>query len=114
MSDLPELIDDLRERARYYATLSDLGLPPRESPAALEEVSAAPAADAGAGLKAVPTGIEHGTITVVTPQEPIEVTTLREDVETDGRHAVVRFGSDFAQDAARFFSSVEVVDTRWP
>ncbi len=54
-----------------------------------------------AGLKAVPTGIEHGTITVVTPQEPIEVTTLREDVETDGRHAVVRFGGDFAQDAAR-------------
>ncbi len=54
-----------------------------------------------AGLKAVPTGIEHGTITVVTPQEPLEVTTLREDVETDGRHAVVRFGGDFAQDAAR-------------
>jgi len=54
-----------------------------------------------AGLTAVPTGIEHGTITVVTPQEPIEVTTLREDVETDGRHAVVRFGGDFAQDAAR-------------
>jgi tRNA nucleotidyltransferase/poly(A) polymerase len=54
-----------------------------------------------AGLKAVPTGIEHGTITVVTPHEPVEVTTLREDVETDGRHAVVRFGGDFAQDAAR-------------
>ena len=54
-----------------------------------------------AGLKAVPTGIEHGTITVVTPQEPVEVTTLREDVETDGRHAIVRFGGDFAQDAAR-------------
>lgn len=54
-----------------------------------------------AGLKAVPTGIEHGTITVVTPHEALEVTTLREDVETDGRHAVVRFGGDFAQDAAR-------------
>lgn len=54
-----------------------------------------------AGLKAVPTGIEHGTITVVTPEEPVEVTTLREDVETDGRYAVVRFGGDFAQDAAR-------------
>ncbi len=34
-------------------------------------------------------------------KEPLEVTTLREDVETDGRHAVVRFGGDFAQDAAR-------------
>ncbi len=54
-----------------------------------------------AGLKAVPTGIEHGTITLITGDGPIEVTTLREDVETDGRHAVVRFGSDFAQDAER-------------
>ncbi|WP_342105941.1 CCA tRNA nucleotidyltransferase [Methylobacterium sp. SI9] len=54
-----------------------------------------------AGLKAVPTGIEHGTVTLITGDGPIEVTTLREDVETDGRHAVVRFGSDFAQDAER-------------
>ncbi|WP_336485504.1 CCA tRNA nucleotidyltransferase [Methylobacterium nigriterrae] len=54
-----------------------------------------------AGLKAVPTGIEHGTITVVVEGAPFEVTTLREDVETDGRHAVVRFGRDFAQDAER-------------
>ena len=53
------------------------------------------------GLKAVPTGIEHGTITLVTEDGPIEVTTLREDVETDGRHAVVRFGRDFARDAER-------------
>jgi poly(A) polymerase len=54
-----------------------------------------------AGLKAVPTGIEHGTITLMTGDGPIEVTTLREDVETDGRHAVVRFGSDFDRDAER-------------
>jgi poly(A) polymerase len=54
-----------------------------------------------AGLKAVPTGIEHGTVTVVIDGEPFEVTTLREDVETDGRHAVVRFGRDFAADARR-------------
>ncbi|GJD34150.1 CCA tRNA nucleotidyltransferase [Methylobacterium aerolatum] len=54
-----------------------------------------------AGLKAVPTGIEHGTITLVSGGEPIEVTTLREDVETDGRHAVVRFGRDFSRDAER-------------
>lgn len=56
---------------------------------------------AEAGLKAVPTGIEHGTITLVAAGEPVEVTTLREDVETDGRHAVVRFGRDFARDAER-------------
>lgn len=54
-----------------------------------------------AGLKAVPTGIEHGTITLITGDGPIEVTTLREDVETDGRHAVVQFGSDFTRDAER-------------
>ncbi|MCJ2088298.1 CCA tRNA nucleotidyltransferase [Methylobacterium sp. E-005] len=54
-----------------------------------------------AGLKAVPTGVEHGTITLITGDGPIEVTTLREDVETDGRHAVVRFGSDFTRDAER-------------
>ncbi len=43
-----------------------------------------------AGFKAVPTGIEHGTLTVIVAGEAYEVTTLREDVETDGRHAVVR------------------------
>ena len=42
-----------------------------------------------AGFKAVPTGIEHGTVTVVVDGRPFEVTTLREDVETDGRHAKV-------------------------
>ncbi len=55
----------------------------------------------GAGLKSVPTGIAHGTVTVVSAGVPFEVTTLREDVETDGRHAVVRFGRDWARDAAR-------------
>ncbi|CAO4150599.1 CCA-adding enzyme [Methylorubrum aminovorans] len=54
-----------------------------------------------AGIKAVPTGIEHGTITLVVEGQPHEVTTLREDVETDGRHAVVRFGRDFSRDAER-------------
>ncbi|MBD2745136.1 CCA tRNA nucleotidyltransferase [Microvirga sp. BT688] len=54
-----------------------------------------------AGFKAVPTGIEHGTITVIVGGEPFEITTLREDVETDGRHAVVHFGRDFVRDARR-------------
>ncbi|MGE3148464.1 MAG: CCA tRNA nucleotidyltransferase [Pseudorhodoplanes sp.] len=54
-----------------------------------------------AGLKAVPTGIEHGTITVVIDGRPFEVTTLREDVETFGRHASVRFGRDWVKDAQR-------------
>jgi tRNA nucleotidyltransferase/poly(A) polymerase len=54
-----------------------------------------------AGFKAVPTGIEHGTITVVVHGQPFEVTTLREDVETFGRHATVRFGRDWKRDAER-------------
>src|SRR5262245_10008131 len=54
-----------------------------------------------AGFKAVPTGIDHGTVTVVIAGNPIEVTTLREDVETFGRKANVRFGRDWKADAER-------------
>ncbi|MEM9276979.1 MAG: CCA tRNA nucleotidyltransferase [Pseudomonadota bacterium] len=54
-----------------------------------------------AGEKAVPTGIDHGTITAIIDQVPYEVTTLREDIETDGRHAVVKFGTDWIADAGR-------------
>ncbi|MBP0578163.1 CCA tRNA nucleotidyltransferase [Labrys sp. LIt4] len=53
------------------------------------------------GWKVVPTGIEHGTVTVVIDGHPLEVTTLREDIETDGRRAVVHFGRDFRADAFR-------------
>jgi poly(A) polymerase len=54
-----------------------------------------------AGCRAVPTGIEHGTITVITDGHPFEVTTLREDIETDGRRAKVVFGRDWRRDAER-------------
>jgi poly(A) polymerase len=54
-----------------------------------------------AGCKAVPTGIEHGTITVVADGHPFEVTTLREDIETDGRRAKVVFGRNWRRDAER-------------
>lgn len=54
-----------------------------------------------ARLSAYPTGIEHGTVTLRLDRLTAEVTTLREDVETDGRHAVVRFGTDWRQDALR-------------
>jgi poly(A) polymerase len=56
---------------------------------------------AAAGLKAVPTGLAHGTVTVPLPEGPVEVTTLRRDVSTDGRHAVVDFTDDWREDAAR-------------
>ena len=54
-----------------------------------------------AGFRAVPTGAEHGTITVVANGKPYEVTTLRDDIETDGRRARVRFGRDWKRDAER-------------
>ena len=54
-----------------------------------------------AGLKAVPTGVDHGTVTAVAQGKPFEITTLRRDVETDGRRAVVAFTTDWAEDAAR-------------
>lgn len=54
-----------------------------------------------AGLKAVPTGIAHGTVTAVAEREPFEITTLRRDVSTDGRNATVAFTDDWAEDAAR-------------
>ncbi|MDF1802211.1 CCA tRNA nucleotidyltransferase [Thalassovita sp.] len=56
---------------------------------------------AQAGLKPVPTGVEHGTVTVVSGGIAHEVTTFRQDVETDGRRAVVAFSTDIAEDALR-------------
>jgi poly(A) polymerase len=56
---------------------------------------------AAAGMKAVPTGIAHGTVTLVVDGRPFEATTLRRDVETDGRHAQVAFSTDWQADAER-------------
>ena len=54
-----------------------------------------------AGIKSVPTGVDHGTVTAVVEGRPIEITSLRKDVATDGRRAVVAFTQDWAQDAQR-------------
>ena len=54
-----------------------------------------------ANIKAVPTGIEHGTVTAIVGGTPFEITTLRKDVETFGRHATVAFTDDWTEDAAR-------------
>jgi poly(A) polymerase len=53
------------------------------------------------GIRAVPTGIEHGTVTAIPAERPFQVTTLRHDVETDGRRAVVSYTRDWADDAQR-------------
>ena len=54
-----------------------------------------------AGIKVVPTGLKHGTVTAIIKSRPFEITTLRRDVETDGRHAVVAFTDDWREDASR-------------
>ena len=56
---------------------------------------------AAAGLKAIPTGIAHGTVTALVGRRPFEITTLRRYIVTDGRHAVVAFSADWQADAAR-------------
>jgi poly(A) polymerase len=56
---------------------------------------------AAAGLRYVPTGVEHGTVTAIAGGRPYEVTTLRRDVETDGRRAVVAYTADWTEDAER-------------
>jgi poly(A) polymerase/tRNA nucleotidyltransferase (CCA-adding enzyme) len=65
--------------------------PPADTMAALRQ----------AGVKVVPTGLEHGTVTAVVEGHGFEITTLRRDVETDGRHAVVAFTDDWRLDASR-------------
>jgi poly(A) polymerase len=69
--------------------------------ATILEPSEVIAALEAAGVRAVPTGIEHGTVTAVADGRPFEITTLRRDVETDGRRAVVAFTRDWTEDAAR-------------
>ena len=75
--------------------VSDVDLATRLEPAEVIERLRA------ARIKAVPTGIAHGTVTAVSAGTPVEVTTLRRDVSTDGRHATVAFTDDWMEDAAR-------------
>lgn len=76
-------------------TVSDIDIATDATP---DQVIAAALA---AGLHPVPTGVAHGTVTVVSDGAPFEVTTFRRDVETHGRHATVAFGTDLSEDAHR-------------
>ena len=62
-----------------------------------------------AGLKAVPTGIDHGTVTVVADQHSYEITTFREDIETDGRKSKVKFSKSLKEDAKRRDFSINAI-----
>jgi poly(A) polymerase len=75
--------------------VDDIDIATRLTP---DEVTAALKA---AGLKSVATGVEHGTVTAIAKGQPFEITTLRRDVETDGRRAVVAFTQDWNEDAQR-------------
>ncbi len=76
-------------------TVADIDLATPSRPA---EVAAALTQ---AGIRSVPTGLAHGTLTAIIGNQSFEITTLRRDVETDGRHAVVAFTDDWREDAAR-------------
>lgn len=103
--DLAELISALDGQARFVGgAVRDtlLGLAAKDIDIAtsllpedvMERLTAA-------SIKVVPTGIAHGTITAVLPDGPVEITTLRRDVSTDGRRATVAFSDDWREDAAR-------------
>ena len=92
--------DPARRRARCAISRSasrrsiSTSRPPRRTDEVIRRARAA-------GFKVALTGVKHGTVTVIVDGRPIETTTLREDVETDGRWAKVAFGRDFAADARR-------------
>ena len=100
-----DMIDNLGEQSRVVGGAvrnSLLGLPVADLDVATTALpDAVMAAAEQAGLKAVPTGIDHGTVTIVSHGQAFEVTTLREDIETHGRHATVRFGKNWQHDAER-------------
>ncbi|GLK69364.1 CCA tRNA nucleotidyltransferase [Hansschlegelia plantiphila] len=105
LADVLAALDSDGEEARVNGgAVRDalLGCPPGDvdiaTTATPDVVSARAAAK---GWKPVPTGIEHGTVTVVVEGRPFEVTTLRRDVATDGRRAIVAFTRDWAEDARR-------------
>jgi len=90
-----------------------IGLPVHEydlATTALPDVVSARAK--AANIKCIPTGIDHGTVTLVFDGMPFEVTSLREDIDTDGRHAVVRFGRDFVADAWRRDFTINALSMR--
>lgn len=89
------LVGGCVRNALLDVAVTDIDIATDATPARVVELAQA------AGLKPVPTGIDHGTVTVVAGGKPHEVTTFRRDVETDGRHATVAFSIDVKEDAAR-------------
>ncbi len=76
-------------------TVDDIDIATKHTPDRVQDLLNA------AGIKTIPTGIDHGTITAISGDRKFEITTLRKDVETDGRHATVDFSEDWVEDAKR-------------
>ena len=93
--DCARLVGGCVRNTLIEAPVADIDIATRLTPGAVIDALAA------AGLKSVPTGLEHGTVTAISSGRPYEITTLRRDVSTDGRRAVVAFTDDWAEDAAR-------------
>jgi poly(A) polymerase len=104
--DLVELVAALGDgNARFVGgavrdTLLGLAAHDIDIATPLEPVEVIARLDA-AGIRSVPTGIKHGTVTAIRDADNVEITTLRRDVATDGRHAEVAFSDDWREDAAR-------------
>lgn len=81
--------------ALYETPVNDIDIATDATPGRVLELAGA------LGLHAIPTGIDHGTVTVVANHEPHEITTFRKDVETDGRRAIVEFSKEVEDDARR-------------
>ena len=94
--------------ALYGAPTDDIDLATEFSPEEVMERLEA------AGLKAVPTGLKHGTVTAVSGDLIAEVTTLRRDVETDGRHAEVAYTGDWREDASRRDFTINAMNAKLP
>lgn len=93
--DAARFVGGCVRNALLGAPVADVDIATRLKPEAVVEALKA------AGLKAVPTGLAHGTVTAVAHRQPFEITTLRRDVTTDGRRATVAFTDDWAEDAGR-------------
>jgi len=94
-ADMTRLVGGAVRDALLGLPVSDFDLATRLTPAAVVARLEA------AGVKTVPTGIAHGTVTAISHGQSFEITTLRRDVATDGRHAVVEFSDDWRDDARR-------------
>lgn len=94
-ADMARFVGGCVRSAVLSRPIDDVDIATRHRPERVREILEA------AGIKVVPTGLEHGTVTAVADGHPFEITTLRLDVETDGRRAVVAFTEDWREDAAR-------------